>query len=119
MSRVAHLPLLLLVLLLREVRYVAAAVVVGSSRRKPRHENRLYIRSSCSMSPREILVVINWLDLYTLESARGGRCYQLLPWYHPYTILLLLSCLLRCVVRYRVVCDFMRADGDYFDVRCA
>ena len=45
--------------------------------------------------------------------ARGSRRYQLLSWYRPYMILLLLSCLLCCVVRDRMERGFMRADGDY------
>ena len=52
----------------REVRYVAAAFVVDPSGRKLKTRNRLYVHS-CRMSPREILAVINWLDLHTLESA--------------------------------------------------
>ena len=59
-SRFAQLSsLLLLLLLLREVRYFASAVV-GSSRRKPKHEKtRLFYVHSRSMSPREILAVFS------------------------------------------------------------
>ena len=71
---------MLLLLLLREVRYVASAVavaVVGSSRRKPKTRRR-QVEVCTLMQPVawEILVVINWLDLYTVESAalHGGWC---------------------------------------------
>ena len=52
----------------------------------------MYTHAACR------LVVINWLDVYTVESglstgdgatrARGSRCYQLIPWYHTHNILL-------------------------------
>ena len=68
--------LLLLLMLLREVRSVAAAFVVGSSRRKPKQTRKQVVRTAvCThelMQPcrlEKILVVINWLDLYTVESA--------------------------------------------------
>ena len=35
----------------------------------PIHENRLLYVHSCSISPREILVVTNMLDLYTMDWA--------------------------------------------------
>ena len=118
MSRLAQLPLplllplLLLLLLLREVRCVAPTVVVGSSRRKPKNTktDRLLHVHSCSMSPRQNTgdqlagsTCTPWSrELATGDGAthaRGSRCYQLLPWYHPDMLLLLLSCLLCWVVR--------------------
>ena len=65
------------------------------------------------------LVVINWLDLYTVESAaftgdgtthvRGSRYITVVP----------SNAAVLVAVRDRVVRDFMRADGDYFLVGCA
>ena len=113
---------------MHEVRYVAVAVVaMGSSRRNPKRRKQVVISALMHVAwgNAAAVVVINWLT-HTPWSrrlspgdgatrARGGRCYQLLPWYHPKNILpLLLSCFLCCVVRDREVRDVVRTDTDIF-----
>ena len=66
MSQVAQLPVLLLLLLLLFVLWVPLVASPPKTR-----EQVVYVLVS-SLQPRrlgEILVVINWLDLYTVESA--------------------------------------------------
>ena len=65
----------------REVRHVAAAAVVGYSRRKLKTQKQvvivpgMYTDAACCLRKYLVqinVVVINWLDLYTVESAASS-----------------------------------------------